>query len=77
MPRARRYFLPGHVWHITHRCHQQEFFLKFARIPKGTFLIILHLAALDKMEPEGRCVLFFYLETSAGRGGALRNFSNM
>jgi putative transposase len=21
MPRANRYFLPGHVWHITHRCH--------------------------------------------------------
>jgi hypothetical protein len=21
MPRASRYFLPGYVWHITHRCH--------------------------------------------------------
>lgn len=31
MPRANRYFLPGHVWHITHRCHKQEFQLKFAR----------------------------------------------
>lgn len=31
MPRAHRYYLPGHVWHITHRCHQQEFFLKFAK----------------------------------------------
>ena len=31
MPRANRYFLPGHVWHITHRCHKQEFLLKFAR----------------------------------------------
>ena len=31
MPRAHRYFLPGHVWHITHRCHKQEFLLKFAR----------------------------------------------
>ncbi len=30
MPRANRHFLPGHVWHITHRCHQQEFLLKFA-----------------------------------------------
>lgn len=30
MPRANRYFLPGHVWHITHRCHKQEFLLKFA-----------------------------------------------
>ena len=31
MPRAHRHFLPGHVWHITHRCHKQEFLLKFAR----------------------------------------------
>ena len=31
MPRANRYFLPGHVWHITHRCHQKEFLLKFRR----------------------------------------------
>ena len=31
MPRANRHFLPGHVWHITHRCHQKSFLLKFAR----------------------------------------------
>jgi len=31
MPRANRYFLPDHLWHITHRCHQRKFLLKFAR----------------------------------------------
>ena len=31
MRHANRYFLPGHVWHITHRCHQKAFLLKFAR----------------------------------------------
>ena len=31
MPRAHRYYVPGHVWHITHRCHQKEFFLKFSK----------------------------------------------
>ncbi|MDH5389512.1 MAG: transposase, partial [Gammaproteobacteria bacterium] len=31
MPRANRYFIPGHVWHITHRCHQKEFLLKFVK----------------------------------------------
>lgn len=31
MPRANRLLLPGYVWHITHRCHQREFLLKFAR----------------------------------------------
>lgn len=31
MPRVNRYFLPDHVWHITHRCHKKSFLLKFAR----------------------------------------------
>jgi len=31
MPRANRYALPGHIWHITHRCHQQQFLLKFSK----------------------------------------------
>ncbi len=31
MARANRHFLPGHVWHITHRCHKKEFLLKFSR----------------------------------------------
>jgi putative transposase len=31
MPRANRHFLPGYVWHLTHRCHHKTFLLKFAR----------------------------------------------
>ena len=31
MPRANRYFLSGHVWHVTHRCHKRQFLLKFAK----------------------------------------------
>ncbi len=31
MARAKRHFLPGYAWHITHRCHKREFLLKFAR----------------------------------------------
>ncbi len=34
MPRENRYFLPGHVWHITHRCHKKEFLLKFSKDKK-------------------------------------------
>jgi putative transposase len=30
MPQANRYHLPGHVWHLTHRYRQREFFLDFA-----------------------------------------------
>ncbi len=31
MARANRHYLPGYIWHITHRCHKREFLLKFAR----------------------------------------------
>ncbi len=31
MPRANRFFVQGHVWHITHRCHQQQFLFRFSR----------------------------------------------
>ncbi|WP_232223077.1 transposase [Desulfosarcina sp. BuS5] len=31
MARAKRHFLPGHVWYITHRCHKKEFLFKFTR----------------------------------------------
>jgi len=31
MPRANRYFIPGQVYHLTHRCHNREFLLRFAR----------------------------------------------
>ena len=31
MPRGNRYYIPGMIWHITHRCHKKEFLLKFAR----------------------------------------------
>ena len=31
MPRANRNFSEGRVWHITHRCHQRSFLLKFVR----------------------------------------------
>lgn len=31
VPRANRHYLPGYVWHITHRCHKKEFLFKFSR----------------------------------------------
>ena len=31
MPRANRHYIPGCVWHITHRCHKQEFLLRFSK----------------------------------------------
>ena len=31
MARAKRHYIPGYVWHLTHRCHKMEFLLKFAK----------------------------------------------
>ncbi|PCJ57459.1 MAG: transposase [Planctomycetota bacterium] len=28
MPRAHRFFLPGYIYHITHRCHNKDFLLR-------------------------------------------------
>lgn len=29
MPRAKRYYIPGYIWHITDRCINKEFLLRF------------------------------------------------
>jgi len=29
VPRANRFYLPNNVWHITHRCHDRQFLLRF------------------------------------------------
>ncbi len=31
MPRANRYIVPGNIYHLTHRCHDRKFLLRFAR----------------------------------------------
>jgi len=31
MARAKRHYIPGYIWHITHRCHKGEFLLKFSK----------------------------------------------
>lgn len=31
MARANRCYLPGHTYHLTHRCHGREFLFQFAR----------------------------------------------
>ena len=28
MARAKRHYIPGYIWHITHRCHKREFLLR-------------------------------------------------
>ncbi len=54
MPRANRHFLPGYVWHITHRCHKKEFLLKFIRDRKR-WMVWLYEAG----KRYGLCVLSY------------------
>lgn len=35
MPRANRFVLPGYIYHLTHRCHDKKFLLKFAKDRDG------------------------------------------
>lgn len=35
VPRANRHFIPGQIWHITHRCHKREFLLKLVKDRQG------------------------------------------
>ena len=35
MPRASRYLQEGFTYHLTHRCHDQRFLLRFARERKA------------------------------------------
>ena len=58
MPRANRHFLPGHVWHLTHRCHERDFLLKFGR-DRSNYLRWLY----EARKRFGLCVLN-YMVTS-------------
>lgn len=52
MPRASRHYLPGYVWHLTHRCHRQQFLLRFAK-DRRTWVHWLYVAR----QRHGLCVL--------------------
>lgn len=59
VPRAHRHHLPGHVWHITHRCHRKEFLLKFAR-DRRLWVRWLH----EARRRYGLCVLDFVVTSN-------------
>lgn len=43
MARANRHFIAGQVWHITQRCHQQQFLLRF-KVDRRRWLYWLYQA---------------------------------
>ncbi|MBN2434536.1 MAG: transposase [Spirochaetes bacterium] len=58
MPRAKRYFDSGLIWHITHRCHKKEFLLKFTRDKKR------YLAWLYQAKKRYGLIILNYMVTS-------------
>ena len=59
MPRANRYFLRGHVWHITHHCHKKEFLLKFSKDRKRW-----RYCLFEAKKRYGLCVLNFIITSN-------------
>lgn len=43
MSGANRHYIPGHLWHITHRCHNRDFLFK-SQIIRKTYLSWLYEA---------------------------------
>ena len=43
MAREKRHFIPGYIWHVTHRRHKREFLLKFS-MDRHRYLQWLYLA---------------------------------
>jgi len=42
MPRSKRFFMPGYAWHITQRCHNRDFLLKFKRDKQRWLELLSH-----------------------------------
>ncbi len=59
MPRASRHYLPGYVWHLTHRCHRQQFLLHFVR-DRRTWVHWLYVAR----RRYGLCVLDYVVTSN-------------
>jgi putative transposase len=59
MARAKRYYAPGLIWHITQRCHKREFLLKFSRDKRAWLRWILVAKRLH-----GLCILNFIITSN-------------
>ena len=58
MPRANRYFVPATTYHLTHRCHDRKFLLRFA-VDRDTYRQVLW-----ETKPRGAVWVLAYCLTS-------------
>jgi len=68
MPRANRYIVPGFAYHLTHRCHNRKFLLKFA-LDRQRYRIRLRQALVDSAKYLWECLQ--YIELNMVRCGAV------
>jgi len=85
VPRANRHYLPGYIWHLTHRCHEREFLLNSAAIggrgsigstrrASGTGLCVLNYTATSNHShllawDQGQGEIASSMQLIAGRTG--------
>jgi putative transposase len=67
MARANGHFIPGHLWHLTHRCHKREFLFKFSK-DRSRWIELL-FKAFPVVHPELHCHLqpYIHLIVSSNR----------
>ncbi len=76
MARANRHFLPNQVWHITHRCHQKDFLLKFSKDRQGAYWEDrYHATAIESNNHLHRCIT--YIDLNMVRAGVVLNILNI
>ncbi len=56
MPRANRYFTTGQIWHVTHRCHDRDFLLRFVRDRNGYRTRLREALATHAVDLFGYCL---------------------
>ena len=70
MPRAHNHYIPGCVWHITHRCYKQEFNQRKKR--KGAFWEDrYHSTAVEIDEHLAKCIAC--IDLNMVRAGVMRS----
>lgn len=56
MPRAKRFFLPGYICHITHRCHDKNYLLKYQYDKQRYLHWLMHCVKKYSLKVLGYCI---------------------
>ena len=63
MARATRHYIPGQIWHLTHRCHKRDYLLGLVKDKLGILAkgrrVLENDGALQLREEQGTWNAFF------------------